>query len=118
MDDIADTQHRRRAERVDVRLARQATRAVKPIRSRLQALQVRAAYLKALAQHRRSENQPVDAIIAEADGIGREIAAHQAALELCGAGLPEPVRRHSRFQDVVRALGTAAEAVRAVSVAR
>jgi len=105
---------RRRAERLEVKLSRQATWAVKPIRSRVQAWQSRAAYLKALAEHRRSAGQPVDTIIAEATDMARDIEQERQRLEASGASLPDNVRQHSRFQDMMRALATASSAVKAV----
>lgn len=102
---------RKRATRIDVKLAREATHAVRTIRSKISDWQRRAAHLSAIAAHRRAAGESLDAILTEATYLAREIELHQQLLDERAASLPEPVRNHSRFQDIVRALSTASRVV-------
>ena len=109
-----ETWVRQRAERVDVGRARQALMAVTPVRGKVAAWQVQAARLRVLAQRRRAAGEPVDEITRAAAAMLAEIEDGQRLLEEQSTSLPPEVARHSRFQDVVRALATASAAMASV----
>lgn len=93
----------RRATSIDVRLSRQAVAAVHPVRDRIGSWQSSAVRLKT---HYLFE--PTDAgrarLAHEAHELLQQVAGTSEELAAEAAGLPEAVTRHSRFQDVVRAL--------------
>jgi len=108
---------RQRAERADVGRARQALSVVTPLKAKVGEWQVQAARLRALAQRRQATGQPLDEITKAAAIMLAEIEDDRRALEEQSSSLPPEVARHSRFQDVVRALATASTAMNAVLLA-
>ncbi len=105
---------RQRAERVDVGRARQAMLAVTPVRGKVGPWQVEAARLRVLVERRRAAGEPVDEITRAAAQLLAEIEDDRRLLEEQSSSLPPEIARHSRFQDVVRALATASSAVASV----
>lgn len=105
---------RQRAERVDVGRARQALSVVTPVRVKVGEWQVKAARLRVLAERRRAAGEPIDEITRAAAAMLADIEADRSMLELQSSRLPPEVARHSRFQDVVRALATASMAMSSV----
>jgi len=108
---------RQRAERIDVGRARHALDAVTPVKAKLGEWQIQAARLRVLAERRRAAGEPTEEIIRAAAAMLCEIEADRLALEAESSRLPPEVAMHSRFQDVVRALGTAAAAMHSVLLA-
>ena len=105
---------RQRAERVDVGRARMALSIVTPVRAKVGQWQVQAARLKVLAQRRRRAGEPVEEITRAAATMLAEIEFNQRLLAEHSATLPPEVAGHSRYQDVIRALGTASAAMQSV----
>lgn len=105
---------RQRAEQVEVGLARQAVDAVVPARSKVGHWQVEAVRLRAIAARRRADGQPFSEIAEAASTMLADIEEERRALEQKVSELPPEVASHSRFQDVVRALASASDAMRSV----
>jgi hypothetical protein len=105
---------RQRAEQVEVGLARQALDAVVPARSKVGHWQAQAVRLRAIAARRRADGQPCTEIAEAASSMLADIEQERRALELKVSELPPEVAGHSRFQDVVKALASASEAMRSV----
>ena len=105
---------RQRAERVDVGRARQALAVVTPVRVKVGEWQVKAARLRVLAERRRAAGEPLEEINRAAAAMLADIEANRSLLEQQSFSLPPEVARHSRFQDVVRALATASRAMHSV----
>ena len=105
---------RQRAERVDVGRARQAMSIVNPVRAKVGDWQVKAALLRVLADRRRAAGEPTDEITRSATAMLAEIESDRRLLEQQSANLPPAVAGHSRFQDVVLALASAASAMQSV----
>jgi len=102
---------RQRAERLDVNRARRAMSVVTPVKAKVGAWQVQAVRLRALADRRRATGQPVDEITEAAATMLAEIESDRRFLDEQFSILPPEVAKHSRFQDVVRALASASAAV-------
>jgi hypothetical protein len=105
---------RQRAERIDIGRARKALSVVTPVQAKLGGWQIQVARLRALAERGRANGEPVEAIAEEARQLLDEIEAHRRLLFEQSESLPPEVARHSRFQDVVRALATASAATHSV----
>lgn len=107
----SDNWVRQRAERLDVGRARRALDAVVPVLAKVGTWQIQAARLRALMERRRATGEPVDEIARAAQELLAEIEVDRQYLERQSSRLPPEVARHSRFQDVVRAVGTASAAM-------
>ena len=95
--------------REDVRLARQATRALLPINRRIGEFQAVAARIRGAAQHMDPSIQArVRLQIAELD---RQIATQRQQLRDEIGALPDEAREHSRVHDTQRALSSLEVAV-------
>lgn len=105
---------RQRAEQFDVRLSHEAIAAVIPIRSKVGDWHSRGVRLRALMARRRAAGQSLDEIAEAAKSVLEEIEQGRLVLEQKSKALPPEVARHSRFQDVVRALDSASAVVRSV----
>ena len=105
---------RQRAEQVEVGLARQALDAVVPARSKVGHWQAQAVRLRAIAARRQAAGQPFSEIAEAASSMLADIEEERRALEQKVSELPPEVASHSRFQDVVRALASASDAMRSV----
>ena len=105
---------RQRAEQVEVGLARQALDAVVPVRGKVGHWQAQAVRLRAIAARRRAEGQSVSEITAAASTMLADIEQERRALEQKVGELPPEVASHSRFQDVVKALASASDAMRSI----
>lgn len=98
------TETRQRAMREDVRLARQATRALLPINRRIGEFQAVAARIRGAALHMDpSLKARVRLQIADLD---RQIAAQWQQLRDEIGALPDEAREHSRVHDTQRALSS------------
>jgi len=84
------------------------------VRKKVGDWQAKAVRLKALVDRRRAAGQPVGEITGAAASMLEEIESDRRFLEEQSAILPVEVARHSRFQDVVRALASASAAISAV----
>lgn len=105
---------RQRTERLDVKRARQAMNVVTPVRAKVGSWQVQAVRLRALLERRRATGEPIDEITDAAAEMLAEIELSRRYLDEQFSSLPPEVAKHSRFQDVVRALATASAAVNSV----
>lgn len=105
---------RQRAERIDIGRARKALSIVTPIQAKVGGWQTRAARLRALAARRHATGEPFEEITQEARVLLAEIESQQRLLGEHSSTLPPEVAKHSRFQDVVRALESASAAMQAV----
>lgn len=109
---------RQRAERVDVGRARLAATAVTPVRAKLGQWQVQAARLRVLAKRRVDAGEPIDEINSAVEQMLAEIERDRQLLAAKSAELPPEVVMHSRFQDILRALATASDAMNAILATR
>ncbi len=106
----SDDNSRKRAERVDLQLARRAIDAVLPVRSKIGDWQMLAARLRAEHQHARDDAQRNKAAVA-ARGLLEEMAAERDMLRQRTAELPANVTDNGHFVDVMRAIDTVAIAI-------
>jgi hypothetical protein len=85
-----------------------------PVLAKVGTWQIQAARLRALMERRRATGEPVDEIAKAAQELLAEIEVDRQYLERQSSKLPPEVARHSRFQDVVRAVATASAAMTSV----
>lgn len=105
---------RQRAERIDIARARKALSIVTPVQAKIGGWQTQAARLRALAERGHAAGQPTEEITQEALLLLEEIECDRRLLDEQSSILPTEVARHSRFQDVARALTSAAAAMQSV----
>ena len=100
--------HRRRATRVDVRIAKQAMQVVLPTNQQIGPWQARAAHLLALAEKQRLAGDVDQAIGEEAAALHEMVLRHQRDLDARMHELPSDVAGSTRFEDTGRALRSVA----------
>jgi hypothetical protein len=107
----------RRAERIDIRRAREALKLVLPIHRQIGTWQSQAARLAAFGQKLQSVGRFEPRLAAEAEALARAVQAQQRRLAEQMRGLPPEIAGHGRFVDTVRALNSVhSGAERAVSL--
>ena len=105
---MAEQATRLRAERDDVRRARQALGSVAPFNRQIGLWQGKAARLAALGEKVRARGGYEPDLLLEAEGLVRDIAAQCASFAAVVAGLPPDLAAHGRVLDTKRALATVA----------
>ena len=100
--------HRRRATRVDVRIAKQAMQVVLPTNQQIGPWQARAAHLLALAEKQRLSGEMASGIGEEAAALHKVVLQHQRELDERLNELPPDVAGSTRFEDTARALASVA----------
>lgn len=100
---------RKRAERLEVKLARQAMSAVLTIRGKIGPWQARVARMRAEQKHGR-ERDGGNKLRADASALLVEIEAEQKELRHRARLLSADVIADGHYQDVVRAIGSVATA--------
>jgi hypothetical protein len=107
----------RRAERMDIRRAREALKLVLPIHRQIGAWQSQAARLVAFGTKLRSAGRSEPRLTAEAEALSRAIEAQRRRLQEQMSALPPEIATHGRFIDTVRALDSVSVGVsRAMSL--
>lgn len=101
---------RKRAERLEVTLARKAASAVLNIRSKIGPWQTRAARLRGQQTHSRGQASQ-DKVQADAEALLVEIEGEQELLRQRAEKLPAEVTSEGHFRDVVKAVTGIANAV-------
>jgi hypothetical protein len=105
---ISDEQQRRRAMRVDVRIAHQALKAMLPINRQIGPWQAKAVKLLAMGEKLRASGRSDPELVLEAEEMAQMIATHRQMLAEKSAELPPEVRSSSRVADTARALDSIA----------
>jgi hypothetical protein len=109
----------RRAERLDIRRAREALKLVQPIHRQIGAWQSQAARLAAFGQKLQAVGRFEPRLSAEAEALARAVEAQQRRLAEQIRALPPEIAGHGRLVDTVRALNSVhTGAARAVSLLR
>jgi hypothetical protein len=107
----------RRAERIDIRRAREALKLVLPIHRQIGAWQSQAARLAAFGAKLQSVGRFEPHLSAEAEALARAVEAQRRRLAEQMSGLPPEIATHGRFVDTVRALDSVSVGVsRAMSL--
>lgn len=106
----SDGTTRKRAERPEVTLAREALSVVLAVRNKIGPWQARAARLRGQQNHGRGETSR-DKVQADAHALLVEIEGEQEVLRLRAETLPAGVTRDGHFRDVVKAMTAIASAV-------
>jgi hypothetical protein len=99
---------RRRAKRVDVRIAHKAMEAALPINERIGPWQARAAHLLAVAEKLNASGRNNPGIAAEVDELIDAVADQEECLAARLRELPADVAASTRLEDTQRALASIA----------
>lgn len=94
----------RRAERVDIRYAREALKFVLPIHRQIGAWQSQAARLAAFGAKLQSVGRFEPHLSAEAEALAQAVDAQRKRLAAQMQALPPEITSHGRFVDTLRAL--------------
>jgi hypothetical protein len=94
----------RRAERMDIRRAREALKFVLPIHRQIGAWQSQAARLAAFGAKLQSAGRFEPRLSAEAEALAEAVEAQRQRLAEQMRALPPEIATHGRFVDTVRAL--------------
>lgn len=103
---------RRRAMRVDVRIAKQAMRVVTPTNQQIGPWQARAAHLLAMAEKLRASGRNDPAVGAEAEALLKTVELHRRGLVDEVGQLPADVAASTRLEDTARALQSVSKVLR------
>jgi len=100
-----EAKQRLRAERIDVRLAREAYGKVLPFKRQLSEWQAEVSFLQAKLAFG-STGEMKEAASKRAEAIAVELDDVRSQLETLKAQVPEQISRHSRFEDAIRAVAS------------